>query len=542
LIEGHRKRIVEDMADQKSKLLGFTQLYAGIQFFLRLPRYLRHPMTLAEARMSLSNRLRTRDESFLEKVKLDIFGHPESPYFRLFQYAGCEYGDIESGVLKDGIELTLQRLFQAGVYLSIDEFKGRKKVRRGQLELQIGPEMLRAPRASYHLPASSCGSRGAGTPVMIDLAFIRSCAGNAAISLSARGEFDWRKSDWESPGAGLRFRVIKYAGFSDLPTTSFSQIDPDSSDIASYFKWNLRLMHCASLLAGRPLPRPKFAPLSDPSSIASWLQDTILSGATPHLFTFPGSAVVLSRWAIDNDFDISGSWMTISGEPITRARVATIEAAGCHVIPRYGTMEAGAIGYGCTLRDHPDDLHFISDMHALIQAGDDGELMGLPSKALLLTSLHPQAPFVMLNLSMGDQADIADRSCGCPLERLGWTKHIWDIRSFEKLTGESVTFEGTDVIPVLEEILPTRFGGTPADYQLAESELADGAPVLKLLVHPRLGDLDEQAVANEFLSALSRRSTSDAMMIRRWRDAGTLVVERSPPLITKSGKINYFHT
>jgi hypothetical protein len=179
-------------------------------------------------------------------------------------------------------------------------------------------------------------------------------------------------------------------------------------------------------------------------------------------------------------------------------------------------------------------------MHGLIQAGEAGAAQGLPPKAVLITSLHAQAPFVMLNLSMGDQAEMSDRGCGCPLEAAGWTKHIWNVRSFEKLTGGGVTLQGTDVIRVLSEVLPGRFGGVQTDYQLAEKLGVDGEALLELVVHPRLGDLPAVAIAEEFLNALSR-SDSDGMMIQRWRDAGTLQVVRRAPAVTMAGKIQYLH-
>ena len=147
----------------------------------------------------------------------------------------------------------------------------------------------------------------------------------------------------------------------------------------------------------------------------------------------------------------------------------------------------------------------------------------------------------MLNLSMGDQAEMSDRACGCPLELAGWTKHLWNVRSFEKLTGGGVTLQGTDVIRVLSEVLPAKFGGVQTDYQLAEKLGADGEALLELVVHPRLGDLPSAAIAEEFLRALSSGSDSDTMMIQRWRDAGTLQVVRRAPAVTLAGKIQYLH-
>lgn len=58
-------------------------------------------------------------------------------------------------------------------------------------------------------------------------------------------------------------------------------------------------------------------------------------------------------------------------------------------------------------------------------------------------------------------------------ERLGWTLHLHGIRSVEKLTAAGMTFLDSDVIRVLEEVLPGRFGGGPTHYQLVEEEDAE---------------------------------------------------------------------
>jgi hypothetical protein len=85
---------------------------------------------------------------------------------------------------------------------------------------------------------------------------------------------------------------------------------------------------------------------------------------------------------------------------------------------------------------------------------------------------------------------LSQRRRGCPLEQLGWTTHLHSIRSFEKLTAAGMTFLDTDVIQVLAEVLPARFGGGPTDYQRVEQEQSDGRPTIRLLVHPGLGPLD----------------------------------------------------
>ena len=168
-------------------------------------------------------------------------------------------------------------------------------------------------------------------------------------------------------------------------------------------------------------------------------------------------------------------------------------------------------------------------------------MLGLPPSALLVTSLRMTAPLVLLNAGLGDQAVVADRRCGCPLERLGWTTHLHTIRSYEKLTAGGMTFLDADAIRVLEEVLPARFGGVPTDYQLVEEEADGGPPRVRLLVRPEVGPLDPSAVAEAFLGALATGEGAERIMGQVWRDSQVLRVERRAPFATPSGKILHLH-
>jgi hypothetical protein len=434
------------------------------------------------------------------------------------------------------------------VYLSIDEFKGRRHVRRGATVIAAGPEALRNPLAAPHLPARTSGSRSGGTRILFDLAFIRGCAANTCAFLEARGGMDWTKAIWESPGAGARYRLLKYGAFGPPPYW-FSQIDPDAPQVDPLFRWSERALRLSSRLAGIPLPRAHHVPLTDPMPIARWMRQIRAAGRTPYMFTFPSSAVLLSQAAAEHGADLEGVQFTLGGEPITEARLNAVRRVGATALPRYGSMECGPIGYGCLRPDAPDDVHVLSDLHAVIQPEDrppgdtrQTDPEGRAARPLYVTALHPRAPFVMLNVSMGDQAVMAERSCGCPLDRPGWTLHLKNIRSYEKLTGAGVTFLDTDVIRILEVVLPGRFGGAPLDYQLLEEETDGGDPRLRLLVHPRLGPLDERAIVDTFLSGLRAATSAAPPMVRLWREIDILRVERRPPSSTASGKILHVHS
>jgi hypothetical protein len=263
---------------------------------------------------------------------------------------------------------------------------------------------------------------------------------------------------------------------------------------------------------------------------------------TREVFTFTSSAVRLCEAAREAGIDVEGAQFTVVGEPLTRARLGAIRRSGAEAVPRFAVIECSTIGHGCLAAEDADEVHLLHDLHAVIPPGPDGPGSGGREGPLLLSSIRRTAPFILLNVSMGDRAVMTTRACGCPLERLGWATHLHTIRSDEKLTAGGMTFLDSDVIRVLEQVLPTRFGGGPTDYQILESETADGRPRVRLLVHPSIGGVDSRAVVEAFLSAIGRSGGAERIMALVCRDGALLEVERRPPLSSPSGKILHLHT
>ena len=261
------------------------------------------------------------------------------------------------------------------------------------------------------------------------------------------------------------------------------------------------------------------------------------AAARPHLWTYVSPAVRLCRVRAAAGIDLTGAVFTVTGEPVTAARLAAIRGAGAEALADYGSAESGFVAYGCLAASVPDDVHLFHDLHALLRLDAGEGTRELPPGALLVSSLRPSAPVIFLNVSMGDRAEVVRRVCGCPLERLGWVTHLHTIRSYEKLTAGGMTFLDTDVIRILEEDLPRRFGGGPTDYQLVEEETPDGGARIRLLVHPALGPLDPDAVVRAFLEALGSGSSADRMMALHWRETALLVVDRQVPRTTGTGKV-----
>ena len=90
-----------------------------------LRRFLKETLSLEQCKEIVKKRLEERDENFIEIVKRNIYENEKSPYLKLLNLAGCEFGDFRSCVLREGIEKTLEKLRESGVYLAYDEFKGR---------------------------------------------------------------------------------------------------------------------------------------------------------------------------------------------------------------------------------------------------------------------------------------------------------------------------------------------------------------------------------------------------------------------------------
>ena len=520
-------------------MIAASEVWWGFTFCFRLPQHLRQPLTRDEAMTILRRRLERREEDFLDLVRRAVYGGGASPYRALLRLAGCEYGDLARAVRTDGVEGALATLYRQGVYLTVDELKGRRPVVRGATTVPFDPVALRNPLTAGLLVSHTSGSHGSSTAVPVDLSSVRDRAVNTFLALDARGGAEWEKAVWGIPGRSVT-AAVRFSTFGRPLARMFLLVDPATAGLHPRYRWSFRLTRIASALAGRPFPRPILAPASDPLPVARWVADTLRRGQTPHLWTFVSSAVELCQAARVHGLDLTGAQATITGEPITTARRAALAAAGVVAVPDYGSAETGgSLTHGCLCPAAPDDVHVFQDLHALI--GVEGDRGPLPEGALLVTSLRETAPLILLNASMGDRADILSRTCGCPLDALGWRPHLSNIRSVEKLTAGGMTFLDTDVVRVLEQVLPGRFGGSVTDYQLAEEEGAEGRPQLRLLVHPRVGALDADAVAATFLSALSDAQAAERIMGIVWRDARLLRVERRPPIETGAGKILHLY-
>jgi hypothetical protein len=512
---------------------------AGLRLLTGLPAFVRRPLTLAESRHRLAERLAERETDFLRVVRRAV-SVEASPYRALLRRAGCEDGDLAQLLREDGVEGALRTLAREGVYVTVDEFKGRQPIVRGGLTLSATPRAFLNPAASSHLSARTGGSRGEGVPIPIDLAWVRDRAVHLPVAFDALGWTGARVAVWGVPGAAVMVRILEYAAAGMRPARWFSPVRPDSPGLHPRYRWSARTMRWASLAAGAALPRPEHALLENPSPVLDWIGAVLAAGATPYIHMISSAAVRLVEAARARGQALDGLRITMGSEPVTAARLLPVRDAGIAALPRYGSVETGPVAFGCAAADSPDDMHVLGELHAVVQPGAVLS-PGVQADTLLISSLRPTATLLFVNLSLGDVSVLVERRCGCPLDRAGWRTHLLDVRSAEKLTAAGMAFLDADVVTILEEALPRRFGGGPADYQLVEAEAADGRPRLRLLVHPRVGPLDPGAVVDAFLQSLGQGGGAKRVGELAWRGTRLLELERRPPLTTSAGKILHLH-
>lgn len=246
----------------------------------------------------------------------------------------------------------------------------------------------------------------------------------------------------------------------------------------------------------------------------------------------------MSRRFLDHRLDISGSFFRLGGEPYTEAKAAIIDRAGCRAACHYSITEGGRIGVACSAPDHLDEVHLLTEKFAFLHQAAPARLAGKDA-ALVLTTLLPSVPKIMLNVESGDCCEIERRDCGCPISEMGLDLHAWNIRSYEKITSEALSYLRGDLIPLVEQILPEQFGGDPSDYQLVEIE-DKGMPFIEIIVSPRVGAVEAPAVTRIVYDWLRARP-GEQFMADFWQDANTLRVVRRTPYSTGPGKILPLH-
>ena len=163
------------------------ELSSAGRFLTGLRPFLRRPLDVDEARRRLERQLALRDESLARLLQRAVFENPASPYRRLLEWAGVEPGDVAAMLREHGVTGTLERLHDAGVYVTLEEFKGYRPLQRPGLELSVRAEDFDNPLTARHYEARTGGSTGAARRLLVDLDLLEHESSYHALFLAAAG-------------------------------------------------------------------------------------------------------------------------------------------------------------------------------------------------------------------------------------------------------------------------------------------------------------------------------------------------------------------
>jgi hypothetical protein len=516
-----------------------AELRGFADYARRLPRFLADPMSTEDATRRIAGDLAVREARFLAVVG-SVLADPRSPYRLLFERAGAELGDVAAMVRDDGIEPALRRLRAAGVWLSLAETRGLEPVRRGDWSFQVDRRDLANRLVTGHFRASTGGSRArGGTAFWVDLRDLEHTSAYAVLLAHAFGLVGRRAAIWfpAPPGVAGTRRALWWSKSGVRLERWFAQTAPrwrpGELRRAAFVRWTA----AAAQRVGNPLPLPESTPPVDGPRVARWLAES----GPGVLFSAPSSGVRVCEAAREAGLDLTGAFFSFGGEAYTEAKDRTIRAAGARAESSYYVSELGGpLALACPAGEAVDHAHLAEDRVAVIDEErtlDDGRVV----RPLLVTTLSPFTPQVAINLELGDSAVHGHASCGCPFHEAGLTHTLHTIRSYDKLSTEGMHFVGPQLVALLEDVLPRRFGGGPTDYQLVEAEDNSGRSRLLLAASPRLGPLDEAEVAAAALDFLGSEGPAERMMADIWGGGGTLEVVRREPEVSRVGKVLPLH-
>ena len=510
----------------------YSRMAKGVWRFAKAPH-------VADARSAVRENLERRETHFLDLARRVVFSNPANPYHAMFRIAGCGFEDLAEEVRRHGLEGALESISRAGVYLTHEEFKGKRPIVRSGEHIPINAGSFVNPLVApvFETRSSGSGGRRTRTPVGMEVRLYREALHlliRRELGLVGRPEVilaPLLPSQWGLMH-GLR------AGRERHAVERWFTYGGRLRD-AWHYRLATRAMVSLGRLAGAPMPSPEYLPPDDFTPVAEYLAQRRAAGEPCVMHGMVSAVVRVALKAREAGLDIRGTFFRAGGEALTDAKRAVVESVGADVTPSYFINEVGAVGVGCRRMRRGNSVHHFADSTAVIRRRVRAPLTDTDVDALLFTTLLPFAPRVLINADMGDCGVVEPVECDCTFAQIGFTTRVRDIWSYAKLTGQGMTLVGTDLVEILEHDLPARFGGGPGDYQLVERE-GPGQTEILLRVSPRAG-VHSTTEVREYLLKRMREFYGGALASRDWRHTNGMRVEIAEPLLGATGKVLLLH-
>lgn len=515
-----------------------------VRLIKAVPGFFRERVTVERAEEEIKRSLDRRRERFLDSLRSQIFERPASPYRQLLRLAGCEFSDLQAQVKRCGIEETLAQLAREGVYLTSDEFKGKKEVIRGRHSFRVTPDCFENPNiaSGYRTQSSGTTNQPIRSFVSLDLLAIRTPA--SCLAFAAHNLLSCAHAMYDAilPGSAGINNLMIYARMGVAADRWFARTMPIKSKLERmYHSSTTRLLVYAAKYCGAEFPKPEFIRDDQIAELVHWVRAQQPAKTGCCITTAASNAARIARTASRLGVSLEGTKFIVTGEPLTDSKRDIIESAGARAIPRYAYGGSINISYGCANPVHTDESHVNQHLLALIASPHLAANAGSGVHPLLCTTIDQGFPRLLLNVESGDYGELSQRDCGCLMEKTGLSLHLHHIRSFEKFTSEGMNFFYGDLYEFFERILPHEFGGGPGDYQLREEEDETGQTRLTLVVHPQVEMLEEARILARLRAELSQRSRGDRFMTDVWANAGTFRLKREVPYASPRGKVLPLH-
>jgi hypothetical protein len=516
-----------------SEVLGLARFAAGLRAFGR------DRIGPDDARRIVLERMRTREERFLELLDRAIWPRVRNPFRRLLENVGANAADVRSLVRADGLEGALGHLQREGVFVTWEEFKGRSDARRGSRTFRFRETDFDNPLTRTHYVGTSGGSLGPPVRVRVDLAFQIESAPNLGVWFAEQGWEGRPLVFWTPTHTGLANRYLMCAKVGYPYRHWFAM-----GDMRTVLdRLRSRAVHGLSQrFLGFAAPVP--ADLGQAERVLEPLLRLRDQGERPLVNTSPSAAARLAQMASARGDSLEGLSFLLGAEPVTPERRTSIEASGARAWPTYGTSESGWVGSQFEGAAEPDEVHVFRDAYSVVPRDPPGARVAVATedreiepRGMLITTLLRAAPKLLVNTEIGDSACFVRAGSSEPARRFGYNLTLHTIRSFRKLTAFGVTLAVSDLYPIVEGELPQRFGGRVGDFQLVESQDDAGVSRLSLRVDPSVGPLDEALLREALLEAIGAKRSVYGFMADMLRKADAVDVERRPAERTAAGKV-----